>query len=255
MSQSLSRDGAIALYDSGRGVESVLNACQLLMPREQWLIMQDAQHQSYGNKTDDEIIQAGYRCFQTMTKDNVKAIVVACHTSSAIALPWLAQRYALPMVGMLRPTARLLAEAYREDLIVWLATPASVQADRIVPLARQLGFKGQFHAVACHQWVDCIEQNRVSDLHQLVSSFVQRYRDVLSKPRCKILYGCTHYPLLDGIVEKYLSGLPCERIDPAVSVAEALQLLLQQRNILRTAPESSVRCLNGLDFQPSVAFA
>ena len=254
MSQLLSRNGAIALYDSGRGVESVLKACQSLMPREKWLIMQDAQHQSYGNKTNEEIIQAGHHCFRSMTKGNVKAIVVACHTSSAIALPWLSQRYTLPMIGMLRPTARLLADLYRDETIIWLATPASVLADRVEPLARQLGFRGRFHAVACHEWVDCIEQNRVEKLHQLVASFVDQHQSVLQSTSCKILYGCTHYPLLDGIIRKFITN-SCVRIDPAIAVAEALQLMLTQRNILRKSPQSSVRCFNGLDFRPSAVLA
>lgn len=254
MIESIHRDAAIALYDSGRGVESVLRACQQLLPQEKWLIMQDAQHQSYGNKTDEEIIRAGDDCFQNIIQKRVKAIVVACHTSSAIALPTLSQRYAYPMLGMQRPTARLLAEAYTHDHIIWLATPASVAADRLFPQARQLGFKGCVHPVACHQWVDCIEQNRVADIHGMLEDFVARHHDLLSRPNMKILYGCTHYPLLDRLLVKYLKT-PCERIDPAIATAEALKLLLEQHDILRSGAKPSVRLLNGVAFQPSAVFA
>ena len=125
------------------------------------------------------------------------------------------------MVGMLRPTARLLSDQYKNDEILWLATPASVQADRLESLARHLGYAGKFHAVSCHRWVDCIEQNRVQDLHELLQNFVADYGHVLTNSQAKILYGCTHYPLLDGLLDKYV-GEYRVRINPAVQVAESL---------------------------------
>jgi len=248
------KDAAIALYDSGRGVESVLKACQRVMPQEKWLILQDTCHQPYGSKSDQEITDAGYRCFLELVKKDIKAIVVACHTSSAIALPWLQKHFHLPMVGMLRPTARLLSDQYKNDEILWLATPASVQADRLESLARHLGYAGKFHAVSCHRWVDCIEQNRVQDLHELLQNFVADYGHVLTNSQAKILYGCTHYPLLDGLLDKYV-GEYRVRINPAVQVAESLHMMLAQKNILRQKANPSVSFLNGMAFRLPSQFA
>tara|TARA_B100001989_G_C24541651_1_gene467943 strand:+ start:611 stop:1372 length:762 start_codon:yes stop_codon:yes gene_type:complete len=242
----MSRDGAIALYDSGRGVESVLSACRSVLPNEKWLILQDKLNQPYGTKCDQTIINAGFSCFSHLMKQKIKAVVVACHTSSAIALPNLRKHFALPIVGMLRPTARLLADQYTHDRIVWLATPASIHADRLEPLARQLGFSGEFHPIVCSEWAACIERGRVRDHKRLVKSFIDNHRSLLAHDRVKILYGCTHYPLLDTTMRSMLVDI--ETINPAQAVAIELHDALLQRHMLSSEIQPSVSFLRNIGF-------
>lgn len=240
------KEGAIALYDSGRGVESVLRVCQKVLPNEQWLVLKDVNNQPYGSKSDQVIIEAGFACFRELMKRNIKAIVVACHTSSAIALPSLRKHFAVPMVGMLYPTARMLAEKHRYDDIIWLATPASVKADRLEPLARHLGFQGQWHAVECPHWVDCIEGGRASAIDRLLMAWVKQHQALLQMPNVKILYGCTHYPLVHRNLKRYLPGFDC--IDPACAVVDALERMLDQTGILRQEANPGVNFLKSVVF-------
>ena len=241
------RAGAIALYDSGRGVESVLKACQKILPKEKWLVLQD-QDRPYGNKSNQEIIARGFSCFSQIVKQDVKTIVVACHTSSAIAMPALSRHFTVPMVGMLRPTARLLAENHTEDHLIWLATPASVNANRLEPLARQLGYRGDFHPVACNQWVDCIENGDIFELERLLSNFACRYKKIIQNKKAKIIYGCTHYPLLESLFKRII-GDRCQFIDPAFSVGKDLKLQLEKNDMLREDTSPSINFLDGMDFR------
>ena len=249
----MNRNSAIALYDSGRGVESVLKVCQKLLPHEKWLILQD-NDSPYGSKSDQEIIERGFSCFAKILQRDVKAIVVACHTSSAIAMSSLSRHFSVPMVGMLRPTARLLAECHTTDNLIWLATPASVKADRLEPLARQLGYRGQLFPVACDQWVDCIENNQLDKLECLLQLFSNDYGDLIYNRGAKIIYGCTHYPLLEGLFNRVF-GDCCVCIDPAVAVGHALKYQLMQNDMLRMDKSPSVKFLNGMAFQWSDCLA
>lgn len=238
--------GAIALYDSGRGVESVLRVCQKVLPNEQWLVLKDVNNQPYGSKSDRVIIDAGFACFRELVKRNVKAIVIACHTSSAIALPALRKHFSLPMVGMLQPTARMLAEKYRFDDIIWLATPASVKSDKLEPLARHMGFQGRFFPVACPHWVDCIEGGGIKKIDHMLRVWVSQNHALLCNTDAKILYGCTHYPLVHCLLKRHLPGFEC--IDPASAVAETLESLLVQMNISRREARPGVNFLKSVVF-------
>ena len=221
----------IALYDSGRGVESVLRQCRRILPNERWLVLKDVNNQPYGCKSSQEIIEAGFSCFAQLMQGNIKAAVVACHTSSAIALPYLRKHFSVPIIGMLHPTAQLLAKQYAETDIFWLATPASVRANRFVSLARSYGYAGRIHAIACPDWVVAIESGCAVSLRRIIAIFIQKYGDQLRTGQYKILYGCTHYPL----IEKWLKSeftCPDLYIDPAEAVALALQKMLTQKNLL-----------------------
>jgi glutamate racemase len=179
-------------------------------------------------------------------KRDVKAIVVACHTSSAIALPLLRKHFPVPMVGMLYPTARMLAEKYRNDDIIWLATPASVKAEKLEPLARHMGFQGQWYSVACPHWVDCIEAGKTFEVERLLMAWVEQHQVLLQTPNVKILYGCTHYPLIHRILKRYLPGFDC--IDPAQAVAEALESMLEQTGMQRQEAKPGVNFLKSVVF-------
>ena len=147
---------------------------------------------------------------------------------------------------MLRPTARLLADQYTNDHIIWLATPRSIQADRLPPLAKHLGFSGKLHPVSCAGWADCIERGQVQDYHRLVQSFIDDHQAILVRDRVKILYGCTHYPLLDAIMRQKLCSV--ETINPAWSVAHDLRDSLSQRHMLSSEIKPSVHFLQNIVF-------
>lgn len=243
-----SRGLNVGVYDSGTGAKPIADLLKKRFPGMTVLEEKDYKNQPYGNKSEQFIIDAGFSCFSRLMEREVKAIVVACHTSSAIALPWLRKHFSLPVIGMLGPTARLLAKRYAHDEIIWLATPASVQADRLEPLARHLGFSGQFHAVACDRWVDCIEKGDTLEISYLLQNFITDHQNLLSRQRCKVLYGCTHYPLIDQLMSQLL-GRNDICIDPAHAVVDDFELTLLQNDLLCPQVRPEVNFLKGV-FSP-----
>ena len=240
MERERNRGLSVGVYDSGMGAKPIAALLKKRFPGMNVIEEKDYKNQPYGNKSEQFIIDAGFACFSKLMEKGVNAIVVACHTSSAIALPWLRKHFSLPVIGMLGPTARLLANRYTDDEIIWLATPASVQANRLEPLARHLGFSGQFHAVACDRWVGCIEKGNTLEIKYLVQEFIAGHQHLLSRQPCKLLYGCTHYPLIDQAM-KQLLGRNDTCIDPAHAVVDDLELTLMQNDLLcqRSRPEVS----------------
>jgi len=229
------RSAPIAIYDSGDGALTVLAALRKAFPHERWILVRDRRHVPYGNKSPEQLHRFGRDCLDRVAAIGVKAAVVACHTSSALALPYLQACYDFPLLGMLEPTAQGLAQYTANTSIAWLATAASVKADLLLPRARALGFQGDWRAVACRHWAEHIEMGMLElELRDMVKQTLHSHLEWLVVEKVCILYGCTHYPLLDAIVAEYLaeySLASVSRIDPALWVVQALDRLLRAEGL------------------------
>ncbi len=216
---------AVGIYDSGIGGYTVLKALQARFPHENWLYLQDAQHRPYGSKSQNEIVHLGKKCLDTLVAAGVKACVVACHTSSALALAELESSYDIPLVGMLKPSVRALC-AEPDAPVLWLATKASVISNRLVSAARKEGFRAKVCPVICSGWVEAVEHGRSdADKIAMVRATLEAHQDWISKHRPRVFYGCTHYPWLDEVVRSVL-GADLEYVDPASWVADELAYVL-----------------------------
>ncbi|MEC8383501.1 MAG: glutamate racemase [Pseudomonadota bacterium] len=217
---------SIGVYDSGVGGYTVLNVLRKRFPNENWVYLQDKDNMPYGNRTQEEIIALGNKCLSTLASHDVKACVVACHTSSAIALPSLAKNYDFPIIGMLKPTVNgLLTQP--DKPILWLATQASVRANRLHLEMQASGYVSAFRAVSCVGWVEQIEKScRGSRVKKMVLNTLLPHWAWIRENRPRIVYGCTHYPWLQPILSELLGD--ALYIDPAVWVADALAEMLTQ---------------------------
>ena len=122
-----------------------------------------------------------------------------------------------------------------------------MRAGRVERLARQFGFVGAFYSVACPNWAYLIERNQPQELMQMVTDFAEDHRDLLQISGVKVLYGCTHYPLIDAMMRLVL-GDGIETIDPADAVAHVLQSVLAGQGLLTQAHQPGVHFLqNAVD--------
>ena len=118
----------IGFFDSGVGGLTVLVEVMRRLPSEDTLYLGDNARTPYGPRPDDEVIRFSTECLDELAGRDVKAIVVACNTSTAIALPALRRRYALPILGVVRPGATAAALATRTRAVGVIATPATVRS-------------------------------------------------------------------------------------------------------------------------------
>ncbi|MFV2063372.1 MAG: glutamate racemase, partial [Chloroflexota bacterium] len=101
----------IGFFDSGVGGLTVLREVMRRSPREDTLYLGDNARTPYGPRPDEEVLQFSAECLDELAHRDVKAIVVACNTSTAVALPRLRRRYSVPILGVVRPGARVAASA------------------------------------------------------------------------------------------------------------------------------------------------
>ena len=116
----------IGVFDSGMGGLTVLRALQAAMPGESFIYLGDSARLPYGNKTTETVQEYALQASAALVERGIKALVIACNTASAAALPLLVKTYApLPVFGVIEPGARL-QQVPLLTLVLVLATEGTV---------------------------------------------------------------------------------------------------------------------------------
>ncbi len=192
------KTGYIAVFDSGVGGISVLRQLRKVLPGERFLYYGDSANAPYGTKSREEIQELALKAAQKLTKQSIKALVVACNTATAAAIDVLRQTYPdLIVVGM-EPALKPAADAFPGGTVGVLATPATLREEKFRQLAAHYGGLCQVVPLPAPGLVELIEQGRAEGeearalLRALLSPWIGRL-DAL-------VLGCTHYPFAVGAI-------------------------------------------------------
>ncbi len=226
----------IGLFDSGVGGLTVLRSVRARLPRESTVYLGDALRAPYGPRTDQEVIRFSGECLDHLGRHDVKAIVVACNTSSAVALQWLRRRTETPILGVVRPGALAAAAATRTGQVAVIATEATVRSGAYPAAIADERPGTLVRAHATPALVPLVEAGTLEG--PLVEAVVRdSIAPVLSVPDAPaidtLLLGCTHYPLLGSAISR-VAGEGIAVIDSAHATASALAVVLEVDGL--TAP-------------------
>jgi len=212
----------IGVFDSGCGGLTVLRVLQARFPHENFVYYADTAHVPYGTKSPAEIIaysHAALSWLQDVAK--VKLIVVACHTSSAIALEAIQNQFSVPIIGTIDPLVNMIMkhESNYKNIGI-IATPASAAS---CVHARQLyahDFNGTILSIPCPDFVPLIEAANL-DVATITHAARGYFVPIIAQQCDTLVYGCTHYPLIASIIESVLPAA-MQYIDPAHAIADAV---------------------------------
>ena len=208
----------IGLYDSGLGGLSVLREFQALLPEAPWVYVGDTARVPYGGRSDSQLIAFNREILQHLTRLDVQAVIVACNTSSAIALDVVAPEMAFPVLGMIEAGVR--AALQHGTHIGVLATEATVRSQAHARAVARHSSDAVVHGLACPGWVPLIESGQWQEemARQVVKSSLEPWKD---RHLDAVILGCTHYPFLAPVIAEVLS--PQTRlVDPAREVVQEL---------------------------------
>lgn len=223
----------IGVYDSGVGGLSVLRHLHARMPGERIIYFADTARAPYGARSTDEILRFARQIVSFLSARRVKLVVVACNTSSALALPTIRHEFAIPLLGMIDAGVQAAVAATRHGRIGLLATEGTVRSGAYRQRLAAEGSQYALAAQAAPRLVPLIESGRthgraVQDaLHEYLTPLRQFEVDTL-------ILGCTHYPFVREEIERIV-GPKVRVIDPAEGVA------IQARAILQSERKLSVR--------------
>jgi glutamate racemase len=207
----------IGIFDSGLGGTTVLRELYNQLPNESILYFADTARLPYGSRSREEIQDYVAEILAWMADQGVKMVIMACNTSSALALEESQGIYEFPVLGLIHPGAQAAIAAGRSIGVI--STQATANSNAYRNAIQEINPEAQVWQTGCPEFVSIIEQNRIYEPE--TRTIVNRYLEpMVSSGIDTLIYGCTHYPHLAPVVR---SLLPAEvtTIDPAVHVVAA----------------------------------
>jgi glutamate racemase len=226
----------LGVFDSGLGGLTVVRALREALPHEDIVYLGDTARVPYGTKGPATVTRYALTCANHLVARGVKAIVIACNTVSAVAPERLRVELDLPVLGVIEPGARAAADATRVFKVGVLA--AGTIASGAYPRALSAcSTRIETYGQAAPLLVPLAEEGWTDgDVPRLA---VRRYLEPLARAGVDVIVlGCTHYPLLYGVIEaeaKALLGDAVKIIDSAHAVAREVASFLEARALLRAA--------------------
>lgn len=216
--------GPVGVFDSGLGGLTVLRAIRDRLPRESTVYLGDTARVPYGPKAADTIRRYALEATDFLVDKGVKAIVIACNTATARALPDIQDRTGVPVLGVVEPGGRAAATASASGRIGVIGTRGTISSHAYYRVIHRHRPDAEVFELACPLFVPLVEEGWTDD--DVTRLAAQRYLEpLLEKGIDTLVLACTHYPLLKPLLSD-LVGPGVQLIDSAESTAAALADLL-----------------------------
>ncbi len=224
------KDAALGFFDSGVGGLTVVRAVQDLLPGEDVIYLGDTARLPYGSKSPETIRQFAEEDVNFLLSKGVKAIVVACNTATAHALPKFWENCPVPIMGVIEPGVEAVLADESAERIGIIATRGTIQshAYQHALATRKRGL--MIHGIATPLLVPLIEEDWISE--EVTKEVINKYLDPLvAKGIDTLMLACTHYPLLMPVLDEILPG-DVRLVDSATTCAERLKEMLEGTDLL-----------------------
>ncbi|MBN2120984.1 MAG: glutamate racemase [Candidatus Omnitrophica bacterium] len=229
------KDLPIGIFDSGAGGLTVLKEIKKILPSEDIVYLGDTAHLPYGAKSKSTIIKLSISNILFLLEKKVKLIIVACNSTSSVALPLIKNFFGVPILGVVEAgvEAVLDRKAKRIGIIGTSATIGSMSYQNLIKKRRP---KAKIIAASCPLFVPLVEEGWVdSSVTELVAkTYLKGFKGKVDL----LILGCTHYPLLKKVISKVLDKT--ELIDSAEEVATKTRDILKKSNLLKSKKRGKI---------------
>ena len=227
----------IGIFDSGVGGLTVLQRLLEAVPHEHLLYLGDTARHPYGTKSAAVVTRYAVENTAFLIEKDVKMVVVACNSASAVALEALRERFAVPVIGVIAPGARAAVAATRNRKIGVIGTEATIASGSYTRALHALDAGLEIYTRACPLLVPLAEEGWIDN--DVARQAVALYLASLRQSRIDTLVlGCTHYPLLAAAIGAYM-GPGVQLIDSAAETAREVAATLATRGLSRAAGAGS----------------
>lgn len=227
----------IGVFDSGVGGLTVLAALARQLPHERLLYLGDTARVPYGTRSPETVVKYSARVAGHLWARGIKALVIACNTATTHALPTLeavGQSVGIPVIGVLRPGVEEAAGRTEVGHVAVIGTEGTIRSGRYQAELEARGLKAT--GLACPLFVALAEEGWTEG--EVATLVARRYLEPLRGGADTLILGCTHYPLLRGVITEALPGVKI--VDSAEATARITQAVLAERGLLRVADSPDV---------------
>ena len=219
----------VGVFGSGVGGLTVAREIARQLPNENIVYFGDTARVPYGSKSQNTIIRFSEQIIRFLKTKQVKAIVIACNTASALALDAVRDEFGIPIIGVVIPGARAAVEATKNRKIGVVGTDATVQSGMYTKIIQGMAPDVTVIEKACPLFVPLVEEGFKE--HVVTQEVIEYYLESMhSTDIDAMILGCTHYPLLRSKIREYM-GEEIQIVNPAYETAMDLKRILHEQDM------------------------
>jgi glutamate racemase len=229
----MSNSRPLGVFDSGIGGLTVVRALSHHLPHENIVYFGDTARVPYGPKSSQVVREYAAQDTDVLLEHDVKMIVIACNTVSAVALDVVQKRAKVPVVGVILPGAEAAARATKKKRVGIIGTIGTINSNAYTNALRQINPAIESFGRACPLFVPLAEEGWMD--HKATELIAKEYLFPLTLEKIDtLILGCTHYPLLRTIISKVLHD-SVTLIDSGEATAETVKRLLDESALRNTS--------------------
>jgi glutamate racemase len=219
----------VGIFDSGIGGLTVARAIYERLPRESTIYFGDTARVPYGPKSPDTVKRYSLEILDWLLRQGVKAVVVACNTSTAHALRALQEATPVPVLGVIKPGARAAIESGAGGPIGVIGTAGTIASDAYNRAIQALAPGLPVIQRACPLFVPLVEEGWFEHpaTELVAADYLRELREACVQ---SLVLGCTHYPLLKPLLQRVM-GPEVRLIDSGQATAAALETILADKTL------------------------
>ncbi len=205
------------------------------LPQEDTIYLGDTARVPYGTKSPDTVIRYSLEIASFMVTRDIKLLVVACNTASAVALPVLQEKLSIPVVGVIEPGARRAVDVTKNGIVGVIGTTGTIRSSAYTRAIKRINPDVSVLAKPCPLFVPLAEEGWTDN--EIVRMTARKYLEELRDAGVdSLVLGCTHYPLLKRVIGETM-GAGVELVDSAEETARTVADILENKNLLRPPEE------------------
>jgi len=233
----MSNTAPIGVFDSGMGGLTVVREMMSQLPNESIIYFGDTARVPYGPKSPDTVLRYSREITSYLKDEGVKALVVACNTATAHALPALREEFDLPIVGVIEPGARAAVSATKTRHVGVIGTAGTIKSGAYEKEIKRLLPEAAVTAQACALFVPLVEEGWVDT--EPTRAIARNYLAPLVAAEVDTLVlGCTHYPLMKTVIGNVI-GRDVRLIDSAHETAREAGEVLRASSLDNQTPNGA----------------
>ncbi len=228
----------IGVFDSGIGGLTVVKSIIETMPDENIIYFGDTARVPYGTKSREQITEYALSDARFLAGFDIKAIVIACNTADSAARHVIEKEYTdIPVFGVVAPASKRAAQTTKNGKIGVIATNATVKSGAYESEILSNNPQAEVFSAACPLLVPFVEEGRFKNGDIVVETVLREYLAPLEEKGVDTLVlGCTHYPLLHGVIEEIMPKVNI--ISSSVAAAQEIKSELEKRKLRNGTPGS-----------------
>ncbi len=222
------------MLDSGLGGLSVFREIDKQMPQEQVVYFGDTAHAPYGEKTNEQITDYVFSIIDFLVQKDVKMIIIACNTATAVALGEAKKKYPVPIIGVIQPGANEATSKTQNRRIGIIGTEVTIRNQGYEKLIKKINPSIATFSNSCsNQIIREMEEKALRNEDAIRNLLKECLEPIINNDVDTLVLGCTHYPFLKKYIQE-VTDLEMCLVDPAKATVKQAKKLLEEQQLINT---------------------